>query len=761
MSWHFSEYRWRLLPGGVTALLIAALFKLGTLQPLENITHNALFKLRGSIPWDDRLVLVAIDDASIRHFGRFPWSRRNYAQLLRGLDKAEPSVIVFNLLFSESTSDDTAFVNAIAQSGRVILSQGWDSTGMPLLPVSPLREASLATGHISIRRDADGLIRRLEPQVNGESALGVAAVGGYSLSQAVIQPPDLSQPLWLNWAGTLPPQYSFADVVQGQVADQAFRNKIVLVGVTATGIEPQLTPFPQPPTLSGVHLQATLINNLLQGNALKPVEGAWLLVIFGAAAPGFGWLISYWRTEKQVAIAAVLGLGWVGLGVTLLKGGYLLPVALPLSLLVTTTVATIILERLRMNVLLQQQVQQLWQIYQSDLVTPPRSTSESSNRSLTTLPSMQRVAQLAALAEQFGRSQSTQATIARSLSVGLVAANLDGLVWFCNPVASDWLKVQPGGDLALCLVPAWVSADDWAKEVAALHTDQPKLHEVKRGSRWVSLKLEPLTNSTHSKNPNQLYGILLLLEDITDRKQVEDNLGRQVHELNRMSQLKDEFLSTVSHELRTPLTNIKMAIQLLKISKEEVKRSRYLEILDQECTREAELINNLLDLQRLESGAQITYAETICLQDWLPSIIEPFYKRTEARQQSLAIKITAQLPDLLSDRLSLERILVELVNNACKYTPPAGAIVISADWSPPHIELTVANSGIEIPEKELPLIFERFYRVPQSDPWKQGGTGLGLALVKKLVERLGGNIQVKSGGGSTRFVVQMPLQVLP
>ena len=253
----------------------------------------------------------------------------------------------------------------------------------------------------------------------------------------------------------------------------------------------------------------------------------------------------------------------------------------------------------------------------------------------------------------------------------------------------------------------------------------------------------------------------MLLEDITDRKQVEDNLGRQVHKLNRMSQLKDEFLSTVSHELRTPLTNIKMAIQLLKISKEEVKRSRYLEILDQECTREAELINNLLDLQRLESGAQITYAETICLQDWLPSIIEPFYKRTEARQQSLAIKITAQLPDLLSDRPSLERILVELVNNACKYTPPAGAIVISADWSPPHIELTVANSGIEIPEKELPLIFERFYRVPQSDPWKQGGTGLGLALVKKLVERLGGNIQVKSGGGSTRFVVQMPLQVLP
>ncbi len=755
MNWRFSDYGWRLLPGGIAALWIATLLRLGALQPLENLGYNALFRLRGGVSWDDRLVLVAIDDASIRRLGQFPWSRRTYTQLLKRLDKAEPSVIAFDLLFSESTHDDAAFADAILRSGRVILSQGWDSTGIPLLPASPLREASLATGHILIHPDADGLIRQLEPQVNGETALGVAAVDGYSLSQAVIQPPDLSKPVWLNWAGTPPPHYSFADVVQGQIDDRAFRNKIVLVGVTATGIEPRLTPFAQPPTVSGVHLQATLINNLLQGNALKPMDEAWLLLVFIGAAPAFGWLISYWRVDQQVAIAATLGLGWVGLSVALLTAGWLLPVALPLSLLVTTTVTAIVLERLRVNALLQQQIQQLWQVYQPDLVMPSKVESSTCEG----VPSLHRVTQLATLAEQFGRSQSTQAAIARSLSIGLVAADLDGIVWFCNPVGSDWLNIQPGSQLALHLVPEWIGADDWAKRVADLHhIGQAKPYEVQRGNRWVCLKLEPLTQPTPAKNPSQLDGILLLLEDITDHKQVEATLDQQVHELNRMSQLKDEFLSTVSHELRTPLTNMKVAIKLLSLAQEEGPRSHYLKILDRECLREADLINDLLDLQRLESGAPITNSEPIYLQEWLPPIIEPFYKRTEARQQSLAVKVASQLPHLFSDQPSLERILVELVNNACKYTPPAGAILVSAEWSPPHIELTVSNSGAEIPEKELSRIFERFYRVPQSDPWKQGGTGLGLSLVKKLVERLGGNIQVKSGSGSTTFVVQLPLQ---
>jgi len=235
----------------------------------------------------------------------------------------------------------------------------------------------------------------------------------------------------------------------------------------------------------------------------------------------------------------------------------------------------------------------------------------------------------------------------------------------------------------------------------------------------------------------------------------------QVQELERLNQLKDDFLSTVSHELRTPIANMKMAIQMLKVAGgSHERRERYLEILQAECNRESELINDLLDLQRLEIVSYpIMLAEAVSLQDWLPSVIEPFQVRTGQRQQSLQIELPPNLPVLVSDRASLERILAELLNNACKYTPAGGEIILSIYYtSTEAVTIFSLSNSIEISAVELPHIFDKFYRVPNTDPWKQGGTGLGLALVQKLVERLQGTIMVESSRGWTTFTVQLPNQ---
>ncbi|MBW4694504.1 MAG: hypothetical protein KME27_22380 [Lyngbya sp. HA4199-MV5] len=247
----------------------------------------------------------------------------------------------------------------------------------------------------------------------------------------------------------------------------------------------------------------------------------------------------------------------------------------------------------------------------------------------------------------------------------------------------------------------------------------------------------------------------------------------QVRELEKLNQLKDDFLSTVSHELRTPISNMKMAIHLLKLSPTEAQRSRYLEILQAECTREAHLIDDLLDLQLLESGSKSLKLTTIHLKNWLNTIIDPFRERTQACQQTLQINLDNELPDLVSDPTCLERILAELLNNACKYTPPGENITVTAQMHPcaddrhaanaiasePEncILLSVCNSGVEIPAQELPLIFEKFYRIPGSDPWKRGGTGLGLALVQKLVAHLGGSLHAESGTNQTWFTVKLPI----
>jgi signal transduction histidine kinase len=182
-----------------------------------------------------------------------------------------------------------------------------------------------------------------------------------------------------------------------------------------------------------------------------------------------------------------------------------------------------------------------------------------------------------------------------------------------------------------------------------------------------------------------------------------------------------------------------------------------LKVLQDECNREISLINDLLDLQRLEVGHQPLTLEIVQLQEWIQGVTQPFHDRASGRQQRLRLELPTRLPPILSHSSSLTRILAELLNNACKYTPPGEEIVVSAQTASDQVQLKVTNFGVEIPAAELPHIFDKFYRVPSTDPWKQGGTGLGLALVQKLIEYLGGKIAVESAAGQTCFTVELPL----
>jgi signal transduction histidine kinase len=288
-------------------------------------------------------------------------------------------------------------------------------------------------------------------------------------------------------------------------------------------------------------------------------------------------------------------------------------------------------------------------------------------------------------------------------------------------------------------------------------------------------------------------------------------LLQAVEELERLNRIKDDFLSTVSHELRTPMSNIKLSTQMLEINlkrlglldSESSSIPRYFQILKDEGQREINLINNLLDLSRLDAKTDPIVPTVIHLNDWLPKVVKPFIERANSQQQTFHLEIADRLPSLTTDLSELERVLNELLNNACKYTPPgaeitlttrvAGAVLKKIEnehwengngWShapvtyssvqtPPSLRVTpaspvsevgagdrlqisISNSGVEIPDAEHHRIFDKFYRIPSSDPWKHGGTGLGLALVKGLVERLEGTIEVESGEGVTTFTVELP-----
>jgi signal transduction histidine kinase len=252
----------------------------------------------------------------------------------------------------------------------------------------------------------------------------------------------------------------------------------------------------------------------------------------------------------------------------------------------------------------------------------------------------------------------------------------------------------------------------------------------------------------------------------------------KIQELETLNRYKDDFLGTVFHELRTPLANMKMAIQMLgtillrdrsalaqpkQLEVISTKVNRYLQILHNECDRELNLINKLLDLQ-ISGNAQPLVLTAIQLQDWLPQFVEPFQVRSSNYKQSLLLDIPPDLPRLICEPSSLSRIMAELLNNACKYTPAGEKILVRAKvlqaWdaaSVPMMQIDVSNWGVEIPASEIPRIFEKFYRIRAHDVWNQGGTGLGLALVEQLVTRLGGKISVESLARQTCFIVKLPL----
>ncbi len=234
---------------------------------------------------------------------------------------------------------------------------------------------------------------------------------------------------------------------------------------------------------------------------------------------------------------------------------------------------------------------------------------------------------------------------------------------------------------------------------------------------------------------------------------------QQMQDLERLNQLKDDFLDTVSHELRTPLANMTMAIQLLKTASEN-RRADYLGILERECLRESRLIKDLLELQEIASRPRQRMCEVIELGEWLQHLVEPFRHQAERFQQQLTLEVQEQLPKLTIDSRSLDRVVTELVDNACKHTVAGGNIAVEAEpiREDPQFVLVSISNTVEISTAEQMRIFDKFYRIPRNDAWSRGGTGLGLALVKRVVvERLGGEITVFSQQGWTTFELKLPV----
>jgi len=239
-------------------------------------------------------------------------------------------------------------------------------------------------------------------------------------------------------------------------------------------------------------------------------------------------------------------------------------------------------------------------------------------------------------------------------------------------------------------------------------------------------------------------------------------IWRRIHQEQKLSRLKTDFVSNVSHELKTPLTSIRMFVEtlMLKRYRSESDEEEYLNILQQEIERLARLVDRVLDFSRMERGRKQFDFAPGDLQAVVQETVEVFQLQMRENEEICEIhtQVAEDIPPILFDRDTIAEVLWNLMHNAVKYSHPPKQVSVKLEREGDTVTLAVQDNGIGIPKSEQKRIFERFYRVDDKLAREVQGSGLGLAMVKYIVEAHGGAISVESqpGEGST-FMVSLPV----
>ncbi len=241
-------------------------------------------------------------------------------------------------------------------------------------------------------------------------------------------------------------------------------------------------------------------------------------------------------------------------------------------------------------------------------------------------------------------------------------------------------------------------------------------------------------------------GALLVLHDIT--------------RLRLLEQMRKDFVANVSHELRTPLSSIKGFAETLLAGglNDEKNRAGFVKSIEDQADRMTRLVENLLQLSAIESGRHPPHFEPLSLGEIVQDVWRGLKPLADRKKASFVVELDEGLPKVSADRGQLRQVLTNLVENAVKFSQEGGQVRVAAKVESGTLLVSITDSGPGIPEKDLPRVFERFYRVDKARSREMGGTGLGLAIVKHIIEAHHGSVGVESaeGQGST-FRFTLPL----
>ena len=259
------------------------------------------------------------------------------------------------------------------------------------------------------------------------------------------------------------------------------------------------------------------------------------------------------------------------------------------------------------------------------------------------------------------------------------------------------------------------------------------------GEKYVNILFAPFQDENDRPG-----GVITLIQDITEHV--------------RLDNMRKEFVADVSHELKTPITSIMgYADTLLEGEYDKETQNKFLGVIATEARRMAQLVTDLLTLSRYDSK-KIKKEETeFDLGDLVKKCQEKLKFEIEKKKHNMECFVTASVPPVQADKYGIERVVLNILSNAIKYTPENGTIKVYVGFVYNDAYIKVIDNGIGIPQEDLGRIFERFYRVDKARTREMGGTGLGLSIAKEILDQNKGSIDIKSEAGKgTEVVIRLP-----
>lgn len=320
---------------------------------------------------------------------------------------------------------------------------------------------------------------------------------------------------------------------------------------------------------------------------------------------------------------------------------------------------------------------------------------------------------------------------------GVIAFDENGNVMHINPAAKELLNITNGKTFdeifkkldAEIKMEAIMYLENWTKSE----------QKVNVGEKTVDIYFAPY------KDENNLSsGIIAVIQDITEHVKLDN--------------MRKEFVADVSHELKTPITSIMgYAETLLDGDYDKETQQKFLSVISSEGKRMADLVSDLLTLSRYDTNRVNKEVTEFDLGELAKKCQEKLEIEIEKKEQDVECYVTADVPPIRADRTGVERVILNVLSNAVKYTPNKGKIKIYVGFVYNDAYIKVIDNGIGIPKEDLSRVFERFYRVDKARTREMGGTGLGLSIAKEIIEQNKGSIDIKSEyGKGTEVVIRIP-----